>query len=35
LSRAEESTDWQLDRTFFDTLDFKYGPHTIDRFGPA
>jgi len=35
LSRAEESTDWQVDRTFFDTLDFKYGPHTIDRFGTA
>jgi len=35
LSRAKESTNWQLDRTSFDALDFKYGPHTVDRFGTA
>ena len=35
LSRAKESTDWQLDRIFFDALDSTYGPHTVDRFGTA
>ena len=35
LRRAKESTDWQLDRMFFDALDSAYGPHTVDRFEPA
>jgi len=35
LSRAKESTDWQLDRMFFDALDSTYGPHTVDRLGTA
>jgi len=35
LSRAKESTDWQLDRIFFVALDSTYGPHTVDRFGTA
>ena len=35
LSRAKESTDWQLDRIFFDGLDSTYGPHTVDLLGTA
>jgi len=32
LSRARNSTDWTLDRTYFDSLDSAYGPHSVDRF---
>lgn len=35
LSRAKNSTDWQLARPFFLALDSAYGPHTIDRFATA
>lgn len=35
LSRSKDSTAWQLDRTFFDSLDSVYGPHSVHRFGTS
>lgn len=35
LSRSKDSTKWQLEKTYFDSLDSVYGPHTVDRFGTS